>query len=244
MSMPPSAIQVEALDDLPLLIAALEQLGLPALLAGVIGTHGTTRRYKTLSNASALLVWLLFLLTQGDHRKYTVASWVAQHQQTLEAAFHQPITPEEFSDDRLSTIVTRLADPITQETLDGEMAARTIHVYLPASGRLLAVHLDATTTYSFHQVTPGGLPQLGRGKDGPHDAPNVKLMAATVGAGHYLTGEVAPGSAADDPLYVPVLIRAMRLLSPLAAGPLLFVGDAGELPGAGAELFNRAVAPP
>lgn len=225
MSMHPSAIHVEALDDLPILIAALEQLDLPALLGQVIGTHGTTQRYKVLTNASALLVWLLFLLTQGDHRKYTVASWVAQHQQTLEALFRQPIAPEECSDDRLSTILTRLADPLTQETLDGELATRTIHVYLPMGGGLLAVHLDATTTYGFHQVTPDGLMQLGRGKDGPRDAPNVKLMAATVGAGHYLTGEVVPGSAADDPLYVPVLTRTTRLLPPLA-GPLLFVGDA------------------
>lgn len=221
----PLTVHAEAVDDLPLILACLEQLALPTLLSQVVGTHGTTRRYKTLENGQAIVLWLLYLLTQGDHRKYTVATWVAQHQQTLQAAFGQPLLPEELSDDRLSTLLHRLAAPHTQDRLDEALAARTVHVYLPEATELVAVHLDATTTYGFHAVTPGGLLQLGRGKDGPHDAPNIKLMAATVGAGHYLTGLVAPGSAADDPLYRPVLTRAAQVLAPHVRA-LLFVGDA------------------
>ena len=218
-------IHVEAVDDLPILLAGLEQLGMPDLFAKVIGTHGTTRRYKTLENGQALILWLLFLLSQADHRKYTVSAWVAQHRHTLQLAFVRPIMPDELSDDRLSTLLDRLSCQETQVALDDELAARTVHVYQPDGVSLLAVHLDGTTTYGFHAPTPEGLMQLGRGKDGPHDAPNVKLMAATVGAGHYLTGVVAPGSAAEDPLYRPVLTQAVDILQPVADS-LLFVGDA------------------
>jgi transposase len=225
MDISSASIHVEAVDDLPIVLSCLEQLGLPTLLSQVIGTHGTTRRYKALENGLAIVMWLLFVLSQADHRKYTVAAWVAQHQQTLQAAFCHPIMPEELSDDRLSTLLTRLACRETQEALDEALAARTVHVYCLDAIKLLAVHLDATTTYGFHALIPDGLLQLGRGKDGPPDAPTVKLMAATMGAGHYLTGLVAPGSAADDPLYRPVLTQAGQILKPLAT-PLLFVGDA------------------
>jgi transposase len=65
--------------------------------------------------------------------------------------------------------------------------------------------------------------QLGHGKDHRPDLPQIKLMAAAAEpAGLFLAGDVHPGNAADDPLYLP-LYRRVRAMVGLIG--LLYTGD-------------------
>ena len=68
------------------------------------------------------------------------------------------------------------------------------------------VRLDATTSCGYHTVTDDGLMQLGHSKDHRPDLAQFKLMAAAAEpSGLFLAGDVHPGNAADDPLYLPLI---------------------------------------
>jgi len=73
----------EVVADLPLLVRIMQQLHLDEILERDAGTHGNTTVYNVLPNGQACLVWLTFLLSVGNHRKYQVADWVAEHQVVL-----------------------------------------------------------------------------------------------------------------------------------------------------------------
>src|SRR5205814_5338922 len=85
------------------------------------------------------------------------------------------------------------------------------------------VRLDATTTYGYHAIDADGLMQLGHSKDHRPDLPQIKLMAAAAEpAGLFLAGDVHPGNAADDPLYLPLYRRVRTMLGQTG---LLYAGD-------------------
>ena len=65
--------------------------------------------------------------------------------------------------------------------------------------------------------------QLGHSKDHRPDLPQFKLMAAVAEpSGLFLAGDVHPGNAADDPLYLPLYRRVRELLGQTG---LLYAGD-------------------
>jgi transposase len=85
------------------------------------------------------------------------------------------------------------------------------------------VHLDATTSFGYHAIDDDGLMQLGHSKDHRPDLPQIKLMAAAAEpSGLFLAGDVHPGNAADDPLYLPLYRRVRELLG---QDGLLYTGD-------------------
>src|SRR5206468_9436848 len=85
------------------------------------------------------------------------------------------------------------------------------------------VRLDATTTSGYHTIDEDGLMQLGHSKDHRPDLPQIKLMAAAAEpVGLFLAGDVHPGHAADDPLYLPLYRRVRTLLGQTG---LLYAGD-------------------
>src|SRR5206468_12789798 len=85
------------------------------------------------------------------------------------------------------------------------------------------VRLDATTTSGYHTIDEDGLMQLGHSKDHRPDLPQIKLMAAAAEpSGWFLAGDVHPGHAADDPLYLPLYRRVRTMLGQTG---LLYPGD-------------------
>jgi len=85
------------------------------------------------------------------------------------------------------------------------------------------VRLDATTSCGYHTVTDDGLMQLGHSKDHRPDLAQFKLMAAVAEpTGLFLAGDIHPGNAADDPLYLPLYRRVRALLGQTG---LLYSGD-------------------
>ena len=211
----------EVVADLPLLVRLMQQLRLAETLEQTLGTHGNSTVYNILPNGVAAVVWLAYLLSEGNHRKYQVADWVAEHQGVLARLLEVPaVPPTDFSDDRLSTVLARLADPIAWERTETSVLGRRVEVYaLPDPG---PVRLDSTTEYGFHAPQPGGVMQLGHSKDGRPDLAQVKLMAASLGTGQLLSCVVEPGHRADNPLYIPMIDRARKMLGQKG---VLYTGD-------------------
>jgi transposase len=208
----------ERVDDVPLLLAFLIRLRLPEALDRHLPPHPL---HQGLSNGWLITAWIAYILSQADHRKSHVQVWVDGLHHTLESLIGQPIRPVEFSDDRLTLVLNRLSDPGAWNALEAALWHTQCDVYaLPPVQR---VHLDATTSYGFHAIDDDGLMQLGHSKDHRPDLPQIKLMAAAVQPGGlFLAGDVHPGDAADDPLYLPLYRRARGLLNRIG---LLSVGD-------------------
>jgi transposase len=207
----------ERVDDVPLLLGFLIKLQLPEILDRHFPAHPL---HQGLSNGWLITAWIAYILSRADHRKAPVPAWAEGLHHTLEATIGQAIRPVEFSDDRLTLLLKRLDAPAAWESLEADLW----HTHCDVSALPVErVRLDATTSCGYHTVTEDGLRQLGHSKDHRPDLAQFKLMAAVAEpSGLYLAGDVHPGNAADDPLYLPLYRRARTLLG--QAG-LLSAGD-------------------
>ena len=205
------------IDDIPLLIAIIQHLGLDRTFERLVPTHGNTTYHCLLSNGAAIGIWLVYLISQGDHRKWKMDEWVATHSAVLTRLWGSPVVADDFSDDRLTTLADYLGDATIEAAIDQVLGEQTVSI-----ADLDHLRLDATVFTGHHAATVEGLMQYGQSKGGPADCTQYKLMAAATGAGQYVAGQFHPGQCADDPLYVPLLEQ----LLPLCPSPgMLFVGD-------------------
>jgi transposase len=214
----PRLLRVEAVADLPVLWANFQRLDLPATLDRHFPAPPHWK--GPLTPGEVLAVWLLFLVSQGDHCLNHVQPWVAQHQGVLSALLGKPVRPTHAHDDRLADWLTRLSRGDAFAALERDLNQHTVRVYqLPTD----LVRIDATTANSYAEVLSAqGLLQFGHSKDDP-DRPQLKIAAGVLDPlGMPLATAVVPGNATDDPLYVPV-IQAVQ--QSLGLGGRTYVGD-------------------
>lgn len=214
----PKLIRVETVADLPVLWAVLERLQLPTMLSGHF--PAPAHWAGELSPGEVLSLWLMFVLSQGDHRLNHVEPWVEEHQLILSALLGKSVLPKHAHDDRLADLLDRLASEDTFAALESQLNEHTIRVYqLPTD----VVRIDATTANSHVDVSdPNGLLQFGHSKDDP-ERPQLKIATAVLDPlGMPLVTSVVPGNSADDPLYVPT-IEKVRLS--LGCGGRTYIGD-------------------
>src|SRR3954470_10257458 len=204
----PRLLRVEALADLPVLWAAFQRLHLPATL----DRHFPAPLHwkGPLTPGEVLAVWLLFLVSHGDHCLNHVQPWVAQHQGVLSTLLSKPVRPTHAPDDRLADWLTRLSRGDAFAALERDLNQHTVRVYqLPTD----LVRLDATTANSYADVlSERGLLQFGHSKDAP-GRPQFKIAAAVLDPlGLPLATAVVPGNSTDDPLYIPAIAAVRRSL--------------------------------
>src|SRR3954471_1701409 len=214
----PRLLRVEAVADLPVLWATFQRLDLPATLDRHFPAPPHWK--GPLTPGEVLAVWLLFLVSQGDHCLNHVQPWVAQHQGVLAALLGKPVVPTDAHDDRLADWLTRLSRGDAFAALERDLNRHTVRVYQLATD---LVRLDATTANSYADVlSEQGLLQFGHSKDDP-DRPQLKIAAAVLDPlGLPLATAVVPGNSTDDPLYVPA-IQAVQ--QSLGVGGRTYVGD-------------------
>ena len=211
-------LNVERVDDLPVVLAQVYQMQLPALLDQFYPTHGHWK--GDLSLGDVVAVWLTFIVSEGDHCLSHVQPWVEAHRDTLTACLGKPVRPLDLSDDRLADILDRLADAATWAELETALNGTVLRVYEVDGDR---VRLDSTSAKTYAGVSEGGLFQFGHSKDHRPDLPQVKIsLSALDTLGLPLTTTVVSGNGADDPLYVPEI---QRVQATLGAGGKTYIGD-------------------
>jgi transposase len=209
-------IITERVDDVALLIGQMVKMGLPEILDRHIPRHWTQRGR---SWGWTAVIWLAYILTEGDHRKVSVETYLKGMHHTLSDLTAQVIEPLDFSDDRLSHLLKHLSNKVYLHQIERDLNVRSIEVHaLPQD----IIRCDATTVSGDHEVTEGGLLQFGHSKDDP-TRPQIKVMIGSLDPlGMPLSTDVLSGERADDGLYIPIIERMRRGLHKTG---LLFVGD-------------------
>jgi transposase len=210
-------IITERVDDIPLLLAQMQRMGLPTWLDDHFPTHGN---WTGLSLGWVSTIWLSSILSRGDHRMVHVAPWVAKRLWTLGTTTGQAVTHADFTDDRLEIVLRRLSDDERWSAFEAALNQHTVRVYDLSTER---VHVDSTSASAYATVSEEGLFQFGHSKDYRPDLPQVKVMQAVLDPlGMPLATDVVSGERADDPLYLPCIERVQ---ASLGRHGLLYVGD-------------------
>jgi len=102
---PTPAIVTERVDDIPLLLTHIIQMGIPDMLDTHFPTHNN---WEGLSLGWTADRRLTHILSEADHRLNKVEGWVAKHIQTLSGITGLAIRALDFSDDRLAAILRYL----------------------------------------------------------------------------------------------------------------------------------------
>src|SRR5256884_7360050 len=210
-------IITEHIDDIPLLLAQMQRMGLPTLLDTHFPTHGN---WTGLSLGWVSTIWLSSILSRGDHRMAHVEPWVAKRLWTLGVTTGQAVTRVDFTDDRLEVVLRRLSHDERWGAFESALNQHTVRVYDLLTAR---VHVDSTSASTYATVSEGGLFQCGHSKDDRPDLPQVKVMQAVLDPlGMPLATDVVSGERADDPLYMPCIERVQ---ASVGRHGLFYVGD-------------------
>jgi len=214
----PLVLEHERVDDIPLIIAMAQRLGLPERLDEALGEHGN---HQGLSKGWLATLWCAYILSEGDHRKSSVAAWAQERHGMLSRLVGCELRPVELGDDRLSRLLTRLGDTERWSKIEASLWKGSVLAYALEPE---AVRLDSTTTYGYHTPTEDGLMQLGHSKDSRPQQPQIKLMAAVAEpTGALMASQVYPGQTADDGLYVPMIERVRAMTGHRG---MIYIGDA------------------
>src|SRR5882724_2407813 len=209
-------IITERVDDVALLIGQMVKMGLPEVLDRHIPRHWTQRR---ISWGLTAVIWLAYIVTEGDHRKVSMETYLQGMHHTLSRLTAQAIEPLDFSDDRLSHLLKHLSKPAYWHQIERELNARSIEIYDLSQD---VIRCDASTVSGDHEVTEEGLFQFGHSKDDP-TRPQMKVMLGALDPlGMPLATDVLSGERADDGLYLPII---ERIRTGVQTTGLLFVGD-------------------
>jgi transposase len=215
-----NAIENEQVDDIPLLLAAIKQMGLIDIFNEQFKQHGN---WEGSAVGYIIAVWLAYILSEGDHRKSYLQEWVAEREHTLLYCLDiDEINELDFTDDKLSLILNKFSDDETWQKSECAVNKHIIRVY---DLDLEIVRIDTTTASSYGQVTEGGLLQFGHSKDHRPDLGQVKIASATLDPlGMPLVTLTVSGEQADDVLYIPAVAETRKSLD--GKKGLLYVGDA------------------
>jgi transposase len=165
------------------------------------------------------VIWLAYIVTEGDHRKVSMETYRKGMQHTLSHLTAQSIEPLDFRDDRLSHLLKHVSTPASWHARERDLNERSIEIYDLSQD---VIRCDATTVSGEHEVTEGGLVQFGQSKDDP-TRPQIKVMMGSLDPlGMPLATDVLSGERADDGLYIPII---ERIRTGLKTTGLLFVGD-------------------
>jgi transposase len=213
----PLNVTTERVDDIPLLLAHSDKMGVPELLDEYFKPHGN---WEGMSLGWTTAIWLTHILSEGDHRMNQVQGWAAHRIQTLSICTGQEVSERGFRDDRLALVLDALSDEQKWQQFETALNRQLIRVYDLKPKR---VRVDSTTVSGYWTVTEEGLFQLGYSKDHRPDLPQLKVMLSALDPlGLPVATQVVSGERADDRLYLPAIAQVSQSLN---AHGLLYVGD-------------------
>ena len=221
-------ITSERIDDIPLLMRWLLDMHIDQIIDAVLGTpHGNR---QGLSYGQLVVVFVAYILTECNHFLSPVRDWVTKHQHALTQALGCSIRDTDFTDERLADVLDALGEDEVGEKLEEQLGQHLIRAYaLPTD----TTRIDTTTVSVYHQPEQTNLLDYGHSKDHRPDLRQFKEVLSTLDpVGVPLCSATVAGHCADDPLYLPIWRRMVKVIG---RPDFLVVGDCKL-----ASLENRA----
>jgi transposase len=207
----------ERVDDIPVLLTQIQQMGIGKLMDKHFPTHGN---WQGESLGRVAVIWLTHILSQADHRLNHVQDWASKRLETLKTLMGDSLEELDLTDDRLEAILRYLNCDKNWSVFEEELGSNWLRVYDLKPER---VRLDSTTASSHCGVNAEGMFQWGHSKDHRPDWAQVKIMLSTLDPlGMLIATEILSGEKADDPLYIPAI---ERVRSTIKQSGLLYIGD-------------------
>lgn len=119
-------IITERVDDVVLLIGLMMKMGLQKVLDNHIPRHW---KQRGLSWGWTAVIWLAYIMSEGDHRKVSVRAYIEGMQNTLSQVTGQQIEPLDFTDDRLGCLLKYLSKSKYWHKIEKELNEKTIKIY-------------------------------------------------------------------------------------------------------------------
>ena len=210
-------VQVERLDDIPVIFGLLQNMHIQAVIDQVIEAHGN---WNGLSPGWVITIWLVHILSEHNHNMDRVQEWVAKRLQILRALTGQALTELDFTDDRLALCLRKLSQAVVWQPIEAQLGEHLVRVY--RLGAEPTVRLDATTGTVNHDPDKHLLFQVGKAKNGQYETQYKLMLASLDPLGLTLAVDVVSGERADDRLYLPCYQRVKQVLS---ENGVLVVGD-------------------
>ena len=203
----------ERSDDIPLLLHQLQQLQIAEVIdAGLPAPHGNR---QGLSYGQLSVLFLSYIMSQGDHRLCAVEDWSNEHIQTLMTGTGWSIRAKDTSDDRLGALVEVIGRQVeSREQIEKQLGQRMIQAYeLPTD----IARCDSSSFNVYHQLDESeegkSLLRFGYSKDHRPDLRQYRQLLGTLDpAGIPLVSETLAGNGADDPIYVPTWERLVEVI--------------------------------
>jgi len=203
-------MRIELLDDLPILGAKFEELDLASTFDKYFPDHGL---WQGISGGKLAIGWLLYILTQGDHRLSHVEDWSALRLESLKAILGEKIlTSHDFCDDRLGRLLDRYSVDEDWYQFERSLGSQMIEVYQLVSpptndsSELNVIRTDSFNAPQFRAVEvvsaldPLAMPLVveivrGGGTDVSTYLPNIERVQAIIGfSGNLYVGDSKLGS--------------------------------------------------
>lgn len=210
-----TALQIthQRIDDIPLLLAIMIEMGIPQQIDRQIKPHG---HWQGISVGTVITIWLCYILTEHDHRLVAVREWVNERHELFNRLLGIQLRDTDLTDDRLANCLTMLGAVENQTTLDQALVQGWVTLYeLPTD----TTRHDSTTISVYQEANEAGTDEknsvigYGHSKDHRPDLAQFKVMLATLDpAGLPLTCQVVNGQRADDGLYIPSYESAVATL--------------------------------
>jgi transposase len=210
-------VQVERLDDIPVIFGHLQKMHIQANIDRVIETHGN---WEGLSPGWIITIWLIHILSEHGHCMDRVRECVTKRLHVLQELTGQTLTELDFTDDRLAICLRKLSQIDAWQKIEAQLGTHVLRVY--RLGEEPTVRLDATTGTVNHDPDRHTLFQVGKAKNGQYETQYKLMLASLDPMGLPLAVDVVSGERADDPLYLPCYRRVKQVLS---ESGVLVVGD-------------------
>ena len=210
-------VQVERLDDIPVIFGHLQKTRIQATVDQVVETHGN---WQGLSPGWIITIWLIHILSKHTHCMDRVREWVAKRLHVLQELTGQPLTELDFTDDRLALCLHMLSQTDHWFEIEAQLGCHLLRVYQLKEDP--TVRLDATTGTVNHNPDDHTLFKVGKAKNGQYETQYKMMLASLDPMGLPLVVDIVSGNRADDPLYLPCYRRVKQVLP---ESGVLVIGD-------------------
>ena len=206
-------ISSERVDDIPVIVAWLDQIEIAKWIdESLVRPHGN---YQGLSYGELSVLLLTYIISQADHRLCAVEGWVNRHRQVLERSTQLRIGDKDVSDDRLARVVEELG---LQSNACGEIEVKLGQHLIRAYELPTDVARIDTSSYSvnheqYQLEESRSLLRQGHSKDHRPDLLQYRQILSTLDPGGIpLVSATLPGNGADDPVYLPTWEKMVQVL--------------------------------